>query len=334
VAQAFDADRFEAHGEPYRISDNVSAFSASATGALATRPVTPPALHRLVWRDRRGRELSTIADGTAVDRISLAPDEKRLAYLMRDEQGRTDIWVRDLSSGTTSRLFTDGEDLNPVWSPSGQALVFALGGLRTSNPLYRLASLSAKPDSLGVDGYPTDWSGDGRYVLIAATTPMNFLDLHVFEIEGRKLTPFVESPQSEFQGQFSRETNGPPRWIAYTSTDSGAGQIYVKRFIPGRPAEGQRWRVSMNGGMQPRWQADNKELFYRDGGKLMAVALRTDQEAIEVEAPLTLFEAPSGPDFAVAENGARFLLLEPADNRRLADRPPVTITTNWQAELR
>ena len=60
------------------------------------------------------------------------------------------------------------------------------------------------------------------------------------------------------------------RWIAYSSTDAGQRNVYVQPF----PGTGGKHQISRDGGSQPVWRADGKELFYLGvDGTLMAVPI-------------------------------------------------------------
>ena len=70
------------------------------------------------------------------------------------------------------------------------------------------------------------------------------------------------------------------RWLAYISDESGAVEIYVEPF----QAPGGRVRVSADGGGQPKWRGDGKELFYVTfpGRKMMSVEMREEADRVEL----------------------------------------------------
>src|SRR5262249_31309555 len=81
-----------------------------------------------------------------------------------------------------------------------------------------------------------------------------------------KPMPFLHSEFSELHGQLSPDG----RWMAYTSDVSGQREVYAQPF----PSADNEIRISTNGGEQPRWRGDGKELFYQAGdGKINAVAV-------------------------------------------------------------
>ena len=103
------------------------------------------------------------------------------------------------------------------------------------------------------------------------------------------------------------------RFVAYTSNDSGRREVYVRAFAPG----GRKWTVSTGGGTTPRWRQDERELFYLEGARLMAVEIDPDP-ALTVGTPRMLFEesalAWSSADltrYDVTADGQRFLTVKP-----------------------
>jgi hypothetical protein len=84
-----------------------------------------------------------------------------------------------------------------------------------------------------------------------------------------RATPYLEAPFNVNQCQFSPDSH----WVAYVSDESKRGfEVYVQSF----PAGHGKVQVSANGGAQPRWNSNGKELFYSTPqGTLMAVDIET-----------------------------------------------------------
>src|SRR5205823_3575782 len=124
------------------------------------------------------------------------------------------------------------------------------------------------------------------------------------------------------------------RWIAYGSNESGKSEIYVQPF----PGPGGKWQVSTQGGTQPRWRKDGRELFYIGlDNKLMAVpiTLSANAQSVDVGAATALFQTrmingpavtPYGHQYAVTPDGQRFLINVTTEE---ATASPITLILNW-----
>jgi hypothetical protein len=153
--------------------------------------------------------------------------------------------------------------------------------------------------------------------------------LWVLPLSGdRQPVLFWQTPFIEIQGRFSPDG----RWIAYASDDQGRYEVYIQTF----PASGDKWQISTNGGQQPWWRSDGKELYYLSAdGKLMAVAVKPGG-SFEALAPRALFDlAPmrafGGASYAVTAAGDRFLFVTA---REEAASLQFTVVTNWTAEAK
>jgi dipeptidyl aminopeptidase/acylaminoacyl peptidase len=336
VAHPFDPNRLQVTGDPIPVAEEVevshsfSEFSVSDSGVLAYQRRSANKTDGLIWLDRRGKQLGSIAAPANYSVHRLSPDEKRVAGSRLDESGVGDIWLLELSRGITSRFTSDPAfDWVPVWSPDGSRIVFN-SNRKGSMDLYLKALSGGGLEEVLLESntlkLPTDWSRDDRFILYEdADSNTNRSDLWVLPLSGdRKPMPFLQTPFAELQGQFS--PNG--RWIAYMSDESGRFEVYVQSF----PAPGGKWQISTDGGTMPRWRRDGKELFYLAADrKLMAVEVKADSTFSSV--PRALFAAPPFPDrsYSVTADGQRFLF---NSSRKEAVSTPITVVINWTADLR
>ena len=180
-----------------------------------------------------------------------------------------------------------------------------------------------------------DWSTDGRFLLYRVNDPATGVDIWARSMaEDRKTFPVVKTEFEERQAQFSPDA----RWIAYESNKSGRPEIVVQPFL--KP--GPETRISTNGGTQVRWARHGKEIYYIAlDGRLMAVsvAISPDGDALQAAVPVPLFspnigpavQRLSGPQYAVAADGRRFLL-----NRLMEESQtsPITVILNWKPDNR
>jgi hypothetical protein len=149
---------------------------------------------------------------------------------------------------------------------------------------------------------------------------------------GRKPFPFLQTPFDERQGRFSPDG----RWIAYASNELGEWQVYVRSF----PDSGGKWQVSTNGGGQPQWRGDGRELYYLSADrKLMAVDVRGSGPQFDAGTPQELFTLRiqsvglPGPRnfYAATRDGKRFLVVSTSGDLTAS---PTTVVLNWTADLK
>ncbi len=179
---------------------------------------------------------------------------------------------------------------------------------------------------------PNDWSSDGRFLLFRSNDPQTGFDLWVLPLSGDKRPfPFLKTSFAEREGQFSPDS----KWVAYQSNESGQFEIYVQPF----PGPGGKLQISSNGGAQPRWNRNGKEIFYVSlDSKMMAapVRLSPDGQSLETGTPVALFPVriAGGPlpgrnkqQYAVSSDGLRFLVNLAVDEGAAS---PITLIYNWK----
>jgi dipeptidyl aminopeptidase/acylaminoacyl peptidase len=285
LAQRFDPASFALTGTATAIAGDVAAFAASADGTLLTH-VSPTMTH-LAWFDRAGAELEVIPARGRFSQVRLSPDGGRAAVMMPDPaSGGRDIWAVTLSDGGITRVTSHpAADWFPAWSPDGSEIVFASERHETIT-FYAAPStgggserqvFKARPADFVA---PTDWSHDGRFVLFHSYPrgDISVLPLATPEAPWR----LVASPFTDWMASFSPDG----RWIAYVSDESGQPEVYVKSVD--RP---QQYRVSVGGGIQPRWRRDGRELFFIGAAdQLFAVSVRTGA-GLHADTPQPLFRA-------------------------------------------
>ena len=346
MAQPFDVSRLQVTGEPFPIAEQVgfnpgigrAFFSVSETGVLVFLSNISTNT-QLAWFDRGGKQLAQVGTLAQQNYPRLSPDEKRLAVSRVDVQaGSADIWLIDLARNNTPSRFTfdPANDTFPIWSPDGSRIVFASNRDGIANLYQRLSSSAGNDEALfklSEPKIPNDWSPDGRFILYQALSAKTGPDLWVLPLFGdQKPTPFVQTEFNESQGRFSPDG----RWVAYASNFSGTFEVYVQNF----PSSGGKWQISTNGGAQPQWRRDGKELFYlAPDRKLMAVEVNGAGATFVAGVPKPLFEAhvsavfpgPPGSYYAVTGDGQRFLV-----NTLVVESAPGPFTgvMTWTADLK
>jgi eukaryotic-like serine/threonine-protein kinase len=342
LAQPFDAKHLQLTGEPFSVAGQVgyypgdgnASFSVSENGVLAYKSSYTRST-QLIWFDRTGKKIGSIPSTGEHRTLRLSPDGKRVAFGRNDPRKQADIWLLDLAGGTPKRFtFSTASDYAAAWSPDGSRIIFSSDREGAFN-LYQKASSGATSETelfqSGTDKIVTDWSADGRFILYENLDPKTKYDLWALPLFGdRKPMLFLQTPSNEHQAEFS--PNG--KWVAYTSDESGKSEVYVQSF----PASGGKSLVSTDGGADPRWRQDGKELFYLSPDrKLMAVPVN-GETTFEPGVPKGLFQtrvpALTVYDrnlYAVTKDGQRFLINTLVDETISS---PITLELNWSAGLK
>jgi Tol biopolymer transport system component len=347
--QRFDAAQLQLAGEPVHIAEQVQFnnwthrghFSVSDTGVLVYySPAAGEQNAQLGWFDRAGKSLGLVGERavSSYARASLSPNEKRVAFGLRDpREGFYNLWLLDLVRGTNSRFTSNpANDFVPIWSPDGSHIVW--WGREDPAGLYQKVTNGTGQDELllksDLSPVPTDWSADGRFIIYQQSGPKKKWDLWVLPLDGeRKPSVFLQTEFNETDARFSPDV----KWLAYTSDLSGSNEVYVQDF----PAAGGKWTISTKGGRLPRWRSNGKELFYISADeKLMAVAVKRSA-SFEAGAPKVLFDLASVRrlrsdfiffgDYNVTTDGQRFLLRISPDE---AAPTQINVVVNWTADVK
>jgi serine/threonine-protein kinase len=337
----FDPGRLQTAGGAVPLLENVpnggsqgaaSHFAQSATGTvvyvgggISATMGTP------VWVDRNGREVGAVTTEplAGVQHPRLSPDGHRLALIVDG-----DVWVHDLSGRPPIRLTRDGSHYAPIWTPDGRNLVFETA---SPAPLLSLASDgSGVPIQISrIDHYhPHGVTADGRHVLAVAVDAGGGggSDIVTIPIGGNEdkpqPRPLVQTPGREgFEG-LTLSPDG--RWMAYSSDVTGRLEIWVQPY----PGPGVPVRVSPNGGLEPVWARNGRELFYLEGRKLMSVAVNAGS-TFDFKPATTLFEAVytlngQPPSYDVAADG-RILMIKQFGEPTAST---MVVVLNWFDELK
>ncbi|MGQ0736911.1 MAG: hypothetical protein ACT4QD_25075 [Acidobacteriota bacterium] len=254
---------------------------------------------------------------------SLSPDGWFLAAALIAGGSRS-LWVRPLGALQFRQIAGTEDAQLPFWSPDSQEIAFSSDGR-----LKKVHLAGGPPQTI----YADDWSRDGRTLLYTVVDPKTRGDLWMLPLAGeRTLAPYVVTPFSESQGQFSPDGT----LVAYTSDETGSPEVYVQPV----PPSGAKWPISSGGGSAPRWRADGREIFYvAPDRKLMAMDVRIPP-TFEPGVPRPLFEVSFDTPgripvdvlpYVVAGDGQRFLMSRVTEASAAA---PIPIVLDWMAALK
>jgi Tol biopolymer transport system component len=318
--QRFDVASASLVGAPELMGDPILGLrgpsylplSAAGNGTIAfwNGPLTPS---ELVWVDRSGRPVRTIASTTRYDSPTLSPDGSRVMVTFRANANENEVWLMDAADGgSSSRItFSRGVARFGIWAANGNDVVFSMG-TRDGPQIFRKPA-SGAGDEVRIAGinatyavFPDDWSRDGRWLVYTVVSEGAF-DVWALDVEQQKAQPVMQSTANEVQPRLSPDG----RWLAYASDETGTWEVYARGF-----GESQgKWQLSRGGGTEPVWRGDGGELFYVDArGAMNAVAISGDR-TLQASSPRPLFDttvphtlAPFRRAYAASPDGQRFLL--------------------------
>jgi Tol biopolymer transport system component len=351
-AVPFDLGHLSVTGPAVPVVDGVSSvsmgtsynsvFTVARNGTLVYRRGQQRIGQRLVWVTRDGREeTASIELGGPLHNPRLSPDGTRLAVVRGDapESTNEDVWVYDLTTNTERQLtFDPAPDLYPVWTPDGQRIVFTSSRAGGRNLFWRPADGTGRDEQLTTSPNaqsPWTWSRDRMELILVERGPKTDWDIWVLSMTGdRSPHVLIQTPFAETSPAVSPDG----RWIAYYSGESGRSEVYVRPFPN---VDDGKWRVSRDGGGDPLWGPDGRELFYLsiDGAQLIAVPVIT-QPTFSAGAPKILFERQyirqSGVlSYDVAPDGRRFLMIEDTGRENETSvQPELIVVLNWLDELK
>ena len=351
MAQPFDMSTLSLSGPAFPVAEQVATqpiwptdalFVASDTGVLVYQSGVPSSTSELVWFDRDGRQGGSIGQAANYAGLSRSPDENRLAVTVLSPSGAEgDVWLYPTTGGSPTRFTFDAAiETASAWSPNGRTVAFgarrvpavqivlkpADGG--PEQPLLLRPAAETGRRTIEAPGRaPSDWSPDGRHLLLFAGG-----ELWQMPLSSRmEMTPWWASGRGFVaNGQFDRTG----RWVAYQSSESGANEVYVAAFA----GPGVKRQISAGGGVLPLWRGDGKELYYlAPDGTLMAATVTGTESTFDVTSIRPLFKTrrkllqnATGYPYAVFGNGTRFLI-NTTPEQRISD--PLTVVLNWPAVL-
>jgi eukaryotic-like serine/threonine-protein kinase len=347
MAVRFDLSRLEVIGQPIALVDNViqsfetdsehntgsGQFCASDSGSLiyAAGGVAPDRKNSLVWVNQRGIEEPVTALQFPFLGPRLSPDGQKITYLTAAREWQ--VYVYDLGRGTNSQLSGEGLAGFPIWSPDGKRVLFSWAKSLASNLYSQTYDGSSPMERLTTSEYYQEagsWSPDGKTVALVEGHPDTNYDIAVLDIASGRVTPFLNSKFSEESPDLSSDG----RWIAYSSDESKRDEVYVRPF----PGPGMKQQVSTEGGVQPLWSGDGRQLFYRWQDQVWVVAVRTDG-GFAAGKPRLLFERPAyvmgAPirGYDLSFDGKRFLMVK-IEKKEPTPVTEIVFIQNWFEELK
>ncbi len=309
-------------------------FALSQTGTLIYKTGGGASTsYEPVWVDRDGNSEATESGWTVTDvgaraSLALSPDNTRLALTIGGASGTTDLWIKDLGTGTLTRFTTEGNsNIWPSWSADGDFLTFIRND-RIDPPMASSEILRARVDGTGVVDtvvhtdtlglaeagrglFEAFFSPNGEWLVYRAGTNDGGLGQDIFGLRvgvDSVATPLLANPNFN---EWGPALSPDGKWLAY-AYNTGRPEVFVRPFPL---IETGRWQVSTAGGANPAWAHSGRELFYQNpSGEMVAVEIETRPTFTpgrqSVLFPTDSFRySASGRSFDVSRDDNRFVML-------------------------
>jgi serine/threonine protein kinase len=321
LAVPFDVRTLRITGTPVPVLDDVdtqwsygAAFALSPAGSLV---YSPRQLRSLALVHRNGLVESLPQAKHAYDWIDLrvSPDGQHLATTING-----DIWIYDISRDVLTRLtLHPAPDGNPVWSPDGRKIAFQSTRSGTVGLYWKSADGAGEANEILLAEdivMLTSWSPDEKLLAFSKSAPSGETDIWLVHVGEKEPRPLFELPFKQTFARFSPDG----RWMTYVSGESGEDEVYIQAY----PVGGEKRQISKTGGDFPVWGPVGKELFYKEGTKLMAVSIQTEPELV-IGKSRQLFDGYEGV-FDVLPGGQQLVMFG-------GDEPQINVVLNWHQEL-
>jgi Tol biopolymer transport system component len=300
-----------------------AALALSRSGTLVYVP-GDFAFRRIVGVGRDGSASLIDAPPGRYFNPRVSPDGRRIAI----DEDQSTLAIVDLTRNTKTAAGAPAAGTNyPAWNADGSRLVYRRFNRPFWSPADGRGAGGPLPDTNFAD-FPISAGPDADSMLVVRISAETAGDIYLVSISGAfKPRPLVTTRGYDGSPQLSPDR----RWLLYQSSESGVGEVFVSPF----PGLDRRWQVSAGGGIQTRWSRTGREIFFRNGSRLIAVSVDLTGREPVFGKPTVLFDqvydyghGVSAPDYDVMADG-RFVMIrpEPGANR-------LEIVVNWIEELK
>jgi Tol biopolymer transport system component len=353
LSAPLDDNRLEVTGPPARIAEEISIgavrrvphFAASQDGTLVFADGPPIVLPTMdVFRlDRTGKTSSLPLEAGNYGHVRLSPDAQR-AVLVRMQGMAMRLFLFDLERSVLSPLTPEpGRYFAPAWSPDGKRIAYTR--FAEGNPRIYVRSADGSDQQAALTDAPTtaefvnSWSPDGKTLAytvnysvdLSPTQTRGTSDIWLLSLDGSAPPRrWLDSASNELNADFSPDGH----FLAYVSDESGRREVYVRPF----PGPGGKIQVSREGGNEPAWSSNGREILYRQADRFLSATFTASPNAT-VSASRELFSGPfvrggredDPREYDVSRDGkvvmaARQRQREPAVHQLM-------IVTNWARSL-
>ena len=278
-AAPFSVRSRKATGAPFPVVESVAMGRGGAAGFAVARNGT------LVYRTGAGGATGIGANnqlyvvsragterplGTAPGRYGtprVSPDGRQIVFMTMAgpgiaSSGLPDIWRFDTTAKVATRVTADSASNYPSWSSDGERVIYtrpAIDSVVMSQPLY--SSAQATPllrAGNEIRAFSVARSGGYAALRVGRAGPDGVYDIWIVHMDSLSSPrPFL----AEEYDETSPEISPDGQLIAYVTNRTGRREVYVRRV----PSGSEETLVSSDGGNEPIWASNSRELFYRSG---------------------------------------------------------------------
>ena len=301
-------------------STGAAQFACASDGTLAYVPATSLSEHAAaVLGSRDGADgIREAAARPVIRRRGFHPTAARRCMLGGTSLNG-DVWVLEFANGTFRRFTFTSSNIAPIWSADGRTVYFT-----SFNP----ASFSVHVDE-ETGGWKPGGSPPSARSRHGPTSPGSTPKRRPRSSTRSSPAPIVATSSASRSGHRrlckTLVRNAKERVFSGPESERPVARVSERRDWPARRSTccdfggtGARWQVTTEGGEEPHWSADGRQLFYRSSNRLMAVPLESGK-TFRYGKPRPLFDGiynsgiESGRSYDVDPKNKRFLLVRPAD---------------------
>jgi len=290
---------------------------------------------RLVWVDRTGTVTPTSLPERNYENVVISPDGTHAIVQIRE--GTTRLWDYDFARNTLTPIGSSAVSSQaPLFTSDGTRVIYRGTREGSRNVYWRPVDGSADEQRLNkkldVSNTPTSVSRDGHWLLFNenGSNEPGGVGTWVMQLDGDH-TPrrMFAVPDGESDAQISPDG----KWLAYQAAVSSRQEIFVSPF----PGPGARRQISTDGGDEPLWSPDGRELFFQSGARLMSVAVSAGA-TFSPGIPKVVHEGRylqsinGNTCFSITPDGKRFLRIQQVEPERAVTH--LELVLSWFSELK
>jgi Tol biopolymer transport system component len=292
----------------------------------------------LIWLDRTGKKLGQLPAPASASNPKISWQGSRVAYTA---QGLREIDYTEVSRGVVRKVAAaDAALYHPLWSPDGNKIVYYSKGqilMRDTDTDGAPVEVAKGPKSSAA--FLHDWSRDGRYITYAEFGAKGGLNLMALPMNGLKPSGDAFLVFHSTQRSLHTALSPDSQWVAFSTNEDNHYQVFVTPLADQTKTEGRgpRWQVSTEGGVDPKWSTDGKQIYFLNNGfkKLLAADFKPGNPPT-FSTPRPVFDW----SFAWSAGVRNSYTIDPSSGRILVVSPisqtysPITVLVNWAGLLK